>query len=114
MRIIDLHSLNTFPIRDYDSSAASSRALAMGSGDSHVHWVCVSPGGVIGPHPAGFAQLLIPLDGSGWAAGADGVRLPISPGQAAAIAAGETHSKGSDAGMQAVMIQVSALTLQDG
>ena len=67
------------------------------------------PGGVIGPHEAGFGQLLVFLHGSGWVAGQDGRRVPLGPGEVAFIRRGELHSKGSDNAATALMIQVHDL-----
>lgn len=109
MRIVDLETLAMAPVFDYGSSDASCAAIAAGTGASHVHWLHFEPGGVIGAHPAGFAQLLVPVHGSGWAAGPDGARHPIARGRVAIFEAGETHSKGSATGMSALMIQITAL-----
>jgi hypothetical protein len=111
MHIIDLDALTTTPVLEYQSTAAAAASVAQGRGDGHIHWLCFERGGVIGPHPAGPAQLLIPIDGTGWAAGSDAVRHPIALGQVAVIASGELHSKGSDEGMKALMIQFSTLDL---
>ena len=67
------------------------------------------PGGYIGPHEAGFGQLFVPILGSGWVAGEDGERRPVSLGQAGYISRGEMHSKGSHGGMTALMVQVPDL-----
>lgn len=112
MRVIDLQAFSTAPILDYQSAAAASALIGHGTGNSHIHWLRFEPGGIVGPHPAGVGQLLIPFEGRGWAAGPDGTRQPISPGQVAFFAPGEVHSKGSEAGMSAFMIQVSTLVLE--
>jgi hypothetical protein len=111
MRIVDLDEFATTPILEYQSTAAAAASIAQGRGDGHIHWLRFEPGGVIGPHPAGPAQLFIPLEGAGWAAGSDAVRHPIALGQVAFIASGEIHSKGSEGGMNALMIQLSTLDL---
>ncbi|NRA76483.1 MAG: hypothetical protein HRU16_11125 [Planctomycetes bacterium] len=111
MRIIDLDELAATPIVEYQSTAAASVSIAQGRGDGHIHWLRFEPGGVIGSHPAGPAQLFIPIEGSGWAAGSDAVRRSIARGQAAFIASGEIHSKGSEVGMNALIIQLSTLDL---
>jgi len=112
MRIVDLEAITTAPILDYESTAAASASIGHGGGKGHIHWLSFEAGGAIGPHPAGFAQLLIPLVGSGRAAGPDGVRQPISRGRAAFIALGEVHSKGSEGGMKALMIQLSRFAIE--
>lgn len=111
MRIVDLASLTTVPILDYQSAHAGAVVIADGTGSSHIHWLRFEPGGMIGPHPAGFTQLLVPLEGSGWVAGSDGSRHPLSRGHLAIIAKHEVHSKGSDTGMSALMVQMSATPL---
>ncbi len=111
MHIIDLDELVTTPILEYQSTAAASVSVAQGRGDGHIHWLRFEPGGLIGPHPAGPAQLFVPIEGAGWAAGPDAVRHSTALGQAAVMAAGEIHSKGSEGGMKALMIQLSTLDL---
>ena len=81
MRIIDLQAIGTDPILDYQSTGAASASIGQGGGESQVHWLRFDPGGTIGPHPAGFAQLLLPIEGSGWAAGPDGDRQAIFRGR---------------------------------
>lgn len=111
MRVVDLASIGTEPIVSFDSIAASSRLLAGGEGQSHVHWLEFEAGGRIGEHPTGFGQLFVVLEGSGWVAGADGRRVEIGAGQAAFFERGEVHSKGSDRGMKVMMVQVTDLRL---
>ena len=73
---------------------------------TELYFVHLQAGGVIGPHPAGFDQLFLVTSGSGWVAGPDGSRQSLSVGQGAVIACGEVHSKGSAAGLSAIMIQI--------
>jgi quercetin dioxygenase-like cupin family protein len=96
--------------RPYPVARASSVKLAEGAGEAHVSVVFLEAGGEIGPHEAGFAQILFAASGSGWVAGNDGVRFTLSEGDAAFIHRGETHSKGSETGLKALMIQVRDLT----
>ena len=86
-----------------------STTIADGTGEAHVYCIVFGAGGRIGPHEAGFGQLFLPLHGSGWIAGEDGERVKIGPGQAVYVARGEIHSKGTDEGMTALMIQVRDL-----
>lgn len=110
MRLVDLAPQRGAAITEYQSRGASAQALADGRGESHVYAIHFAPGGQIGPHPAGFAQLFCAVSGTGWVAGADGVRHAVCPGQVAVIANGEVHAKGSDAGLTALMVQISDLT----
>ncbi len=109
MQVVSLTGQQTEPIADYGSAGAASVRIAAGRGDAHIHVIVLDPGGVIGPHEAGFGQLLVPLSGSGWIADADGHAVPISRGTAGFVRRGEIHSKGSDTGMTALMIQVRDL-----
>ena len=110
MRILALDELPLAPITAYDSHGATGLEWASGSGDAHVHTLRFAPGGAIGPHPTGFAQILVPIAGAGWVSGSDAVRRPIRVGQAALFERGELHAKGSDTGMVALMVQVSDLS----
>jgi quercetin dioxygenase-like cupin family protein len=97
-------------ITEYESKFAAAVAVADGAGEAHVYVVYLEPGAEIGPHVAGFAQLFFAAAGSGWVAGSDGERVRLGEGEAAFIARGEVHSKGSKAGMTAFMVQVRDLT----
>ncbi len=107
MQIIELSDAHALPIERFDSTGATSQKLAEGAGASHVYHLNFTPGGEIGRHPTGFAQLLVVLSGVGWAAGDDGVRHRIDTTHCARFALGEMHAKGSQTGMRAVMIQVT-------
>lgn len=94
-------------IEQFGSTGAAGIHLAAGRGESHVYIIHLLPGGVIGPHPAGFDQLFLVLNGAGWVAGADGMRHPVDRTCGAFIPTGELHAKGSETGMMACMIQSS-------
>lgn len=98
-------------IPQFDSHAASSVDLAHGAGEAHAYAIHIEAGGVIGPHPAGFDQLFLVVRGSGWVAGADGVRHAVGAERGAFIPTGELHSKGSDLGMLAIMVQAGRWAL---
>ena len=109
MRIIDLRATPSVPINEFDASGATAHHVGSGGGATHVYVVHFAPGGVIGAHEAGFDQIFAPVQGSGWAAGADGMRHPVVVGEAALIQRGELHAKGSDSGLVALMLQVQQL-----
>ena len=109
MRRLDLSAKRAQTITRFASRGATAVPCGDGHGEAHVYCLRFDPGGEIGPHEAGFGQLLIVIQGSGWVAGADGVRLALLEGEAAQIDRGEVHSKGSDEGMTAIMVQVSEL-----
>jgi quercetin dioxygenase-like cupin family protein len=108
---IDYSIDKALPIQHFSSSGASSVDLAHGTGESHAYAIHIIPGGLIGPHPAGFDQLFLVMSGSGWVAGNDGIRHKVEPCHGAFVPKGETHSKGSETGMVAIMIQVTDFTL---
>jgi quercetin dioxygenase-like cupin family protein len=89
------------------------QATRIASGDGSVFITCLAlqPGGVIGAHPAVGDQLLLVIAGSGWVAGADGIRQPVHVGQGARWAAGEVHTCGTDASLTALAIEGSSLEL---
>ncbi len=112
MKIVEVGPAEQQRISAYGAKDAFSLLAASGSGRAHVHTLRFEPGGMIGRHPAGPAQLFIVVEGVGWVEGGDGVRTPIEAGQAAFIAAGEPHAKGSETGMSVVMVQVETLALE--
>jgi quercetin dioxygenase-like cupin family protein len=100
--------------RPYEVKRAASIKVADGEGEVHAYVVYFEPGGEIGPHEAGFSQILFAIAGNGWVAGEDGERVSLAEGEAAFIHRGEIHSKGSETGMTALMVQVRDLTLFAG
>ena len=109
MRMIEFSREHARPIELYESVAASSVSLADGTGEAHVYCLHFEPGGEIGQHPTGFGQLLLVMQGEGWASGDDGKRVTLSAGQGAVFERGELHAKGSESGMTALMVQISEL-----
>jgi quercetin dioxygenase-like cupin family protein len=110
VKVIETTREHAERIDRFRSHGAWSNALGGGTGACHVYVIHFDAPGEIGPHEAGFDQLFVVVAGTGWGAGADGVRVPLRAGQAAVFRRGELHSKGSDAGMTAIMIQVDSLT----
>jgi len=110
VKLVDLRRVETEPIDVYDSVRAFRSELAAGDGEAHFYFIRLEPGGGIGRHEAGFGQLFLVLAGSGWASGGDGKRVPISAGQGVWIARGEQHEKGSETGLDALIVQVRDLT----
>jgi quercetin dioxygenase-like cupin family protein len=106
MRILSEPPRRLDTITSYDSRGASARRVADGSGEAHAYVVRFEPGGVIGRHEAGFAQLFIVLEGGGWVAGDDDRRVAIAAGDIVMFDRGEHHAKGSESGMLVVMVQV--------
>jgi quercetin dioxygenase-like cupin family protein len=112
MRVIGFDKGSAEEITWYESKGASFFELAEGNGEAHANVVFFAAGGEIGPHEAGFGQLFFAVEGSGWVAGSDGMRVPLGAGEAALIRRGEIHSKGSETGMTALMLQVRDLRIK--
>ena len=112
MKVVEFSRACAQPIEEFESAAAASVHLGDGAGEAHVYCIHLGPGGRIGEHPAGFGQLFLVVEGRAWAAGADGRRVQLGAGQGAYFARGEMHSKGSDAGATAIMVQVSELVTE--
>ena len=93
-------------VERFSSRHATSTRLADGAGEAHAYLLHIEEGGVIDRHEAGFGQLWIVVEGEGWVVGDDGQRHEVRPGDIAFFERGEHHSKGSDSGMTAVMIQI--------
>ena len=68
----------------------------------------IEPGGVVGRHPAGVAQLFVVVEGSGWVSGGGG-REPIAAGEAVLWDEGEEHESGSEDGMTALVLEAESL-----
>lgn len=109
MRILEYSRGAARAIERFGSIAASRVDLADGTGEAHVRCIYFEPGGSIGQHPTGFGQVFLVIEGSGWVAGPDGSRVTLRMGEAAFFERGELHSRGSEGGMTAIMVQVSDL-----
>jgi hypothetical protein len=107
--VIDTGRTLASDIEQFESYGARSIKLGEGTGVCRIYTVYFDSPGEIGPHEAGFDQLFVVVDGAGWGAGSDGVRVSLRAGQAALFRSGEMHSKGSEQGMTAVMVQVGDL-----
>jgi quercetin dioxygenase-like cupin family protein len=109
MHLLDFTPGHGTPITVYDSHGAFAIPLGEGRGDGHVYCVRIEAGGSIGAHEAGFSQLFLVVAGSGWVSGPDGEQRPLGVGRGVFISRGETHAKGSDTGMTAIMVQLTDL-----
>jgi quercetin dioxygenase-like cupin family protein len=92
----------------HGSISAHVRRLAA---DAHVVLIEVGPGGVVGRHPAGVAQLFVVVSGTGWVSGPDGRRERIDAGEAVLWQPGEEHESGSDDGMTALVVEADSLQM---
>ena len=109
MQTLNFSPARMRPIALFDAAAASNIRIGGGSGECHVYSLRFDAGGSIGEHPAGYGQLFLVVEGSGWVAGSDGARVNLTAGQGAFISPGERHSKGSDTGMTVIMVQAETI-----
>ena len=65
----------------------------------------LSPGGVIGSHPASGSQLLLVIEGHAIVVGGAGEAEALQPGHGALWASGEMHQTGTDEGLLALVIE---------
>jgi uncharacterized cupin superfamily protein len=70
--------------------------------------------GTIPEHAGRRDQLCVVLSGDGWAAGADGRRSPIRPGDVVCWRQGEQRSLGSDTGVLLLSVRSSFTVLAPG
>ena len=98
-------------ISAHGSIGLHATRIASGDGGVAVTCLAVRPGGTIGAHPATGDQLFLVIAGSGWVAGADGIRRPIQAGQGARWAAGEVHTSGTDTSLTALVVEGPSLRL---
>jgi len=63
--------------------------------------------------PAAAHQVLLIVAGSGWVAGADGERVPVTAGDAAYWEPGEVHATGSDEGLTAIALEGGPATVYE-
>jgi quercetin dioxygenase-like cupin family protein len=109
MRVVEFTADLAEPISLFESVASSSVAIGHGTGEVHVYAVHFKANAQIGVHPTGFCQLFLVIEGSGWAAGEDGRRINLNVGQGVFFEKGEMHSKGSETGMTAIMVQATRI-----
>jgi quercetin dioxygenase-like cupin family protein len=104
LRRVDLSG--EWPLTALGSVNAAVRRLG-----AHAQAVVIElgPGGVVGRHPAGVAQLFVVVRGSGWVSGDDGEREQIQAGEAVVWEPGEEHESGSDDGMRVLVVEAESL-----
>jgi quercetin dioxygenase-like cupin family protein len=98
-------------VTGYGSIGLHATRIARFAETAQATCLVVAPGGVIGTHPASSHQVLLIVSGSGWAAGSDGMRVPIAAGQAAYWTPGEVHTTGSDTGLTAIALEGGPVTV---
>ena len=104
MRILDLAGLPHRPVEAHGSRGFSVGAFGL-SADAHLVSVALTPGGVVGRHPAVGRQLLVVLSGEAQVSGADGTVRTLAPGQAAVWEPGEQHETRTSTGLSALIVE---------
>ncbi|MFF2045066.1 cupin domain-containing protein [Kitasatospora sp. NPDC058170] len=105
MKIISIDAIAGSEMSAYGSSGVRHVRVHGGSGPTGVNIMRLAAGGRIGRHVAPVPQVLITMEGRGWASGADGVPAALVPGQAACWAAGEEHETWTDSGMTVLIVE---------
>ncbi|GIG70294.1 cupin domain-containing protein [Phytomonospora endophytica] len=98
-------------VTGHDSVGLHATRVAQFTDTTRATCLAVAPGGVIGTHPAASHQVLLIVSGSGWVAGTDGARVPVTAGQAAYWAPGEVHTTGTDTGLTAIALEGGPATV---
>ena len=104
MRILSLADLPHRSIEAHGSKGFSVGAFGI-CADAHLVAVRLTPGGVIGPHPAVGRQLLVVLSGEAQVAGREGTVRTIGAGEAAVWDPGEPHETRSPTGLVAMIVE---------
>ena len=110
MEIIELTERDWLRVEEYENVGAQASSVAFGRGDAYVRLLRLDTSGWVEPHEAGFGQLFVPIEGTGWVSEGS-QRAAIRVGQAAYFSRGVIRAKSSDTGMIALLIQVDDLDL---
>ncbi|HEX4790204.1 MAG TPA: AraC family ligand binding domain-containing protein [Actinospica sp.] len=101
-------------VTGHGSRALHATRIAELAEHATVTCLALGPGGLIGTHPAGAHQVLLIVAGSGWVAGPDGERVPVTAGDAAYWAPGEVHATGADReGLTAIAVEGGPATVYE-
>jgi quercetin dioxygenase-like cupin family protein len=100
-------------VTGHGSRGMHATRIAELTGKAVATCLAVAPGGLIGTHPAASHQVLLIVAGSGWVAGADGERVPVTAGDAAYWEPGEVHTTGSDEGLTAIALEGGPATVYE-
>ena len=92
-------------VSDHGSAGLRATRIAQFTQGARATCLAVSPGGLIGTHPAVSHQVLLIVAGSGWVAGEDDARVAVEAGQAASWEPGEKHTTGTDTGLTAIALE---------
>ncbi len=98
-------------VTGHDSVGLHATRIAQFAETARATCLTVAPGGLIGTHPTARHQVLLIVAGSGWVAGNDGERVPVTAGQAACWEPGEVHTTGSDTGLTAIALEGGPVTI---
>ena len=109
VRLVE-QKISDFGSRGVSASAHARVGAVQGVG---VDVLRFAPGAVLGRHPTRLWQLFSVLQGAGWAAGGDGVRVPLSTGDCVMWEPDEDHASGTDDGMLVVVVQTPMPPLPD-
>ena len=98
------------PITQHGSTGAAVAGIARARGAAHVVCIRLSPGGVLGEHPAAAAQLFLVVAGSGWVRSGED-RRDVDAGSGAYWEPNEAHESGTDVGLTAIVVEADSIEL---
>lgn len=105
MRFITLKPKNGVEVSSYNSRGAIATRIASQVKNATLTLMYLTADSCVGRRIAPREQLFICVLGSGWVAGDDGVRMPISEGQTVLWLEGDAHESGADSNMTAVIVE---------
>ncbi|MEV7238899.1 hypothetical protein AB0N06_34820 [Streptomyces sp. NPDC051020] len=108
MKVIYLKSHPSEEVGAFGSHGAVISRLLRSRSAVAADMMRYAPGAILGRHRAQCPQMLLITAGEGWASGNDGIKIPVSVGQAVLWTVGEEHESGSATGMTAVIIQAAS------
>ncbi len=109
MRIVDCSAAAGYLETPFGSRLLDVTPLVLQA--KSVSLLRLSPGGVVGRHPAVGHQMFAVIEGRGVVSGDEGTETAISAGQAVVWTPGESHQTRSKSGLTAVVSEGPDLTL---
>ncbi|MGG0258346.1 cupin [Bacillus mycoides] len=104
MKIFDFSAEAGKHISVFQSNFIMSKILNH-QGNIHIGAMHLQENGIIGYHEAVVSQLLLIVDGEGYACGANKEKVKVEAGQAVFWTKGEFHETSTEKGLMAIVIE---------
>ncbi|WP_242247466.1 cupin [Bacillus cereus group sp. BfR-BA-01523] len=108
MKIFDFSEKMGKHISVFQSNFIMSKILNH-QGNIHIGAMHLQENGIIGYHEAVVSQLLLIVDGEGYACGANKEKVKVEAGQAVFWTKGEFHETSTEKGLMAIVIESDGL-----